>query len=71
MCPGWLETGELYTFCGGRCPGSDQSGTSDMGGPNAMHPVSVGVEGIFKVVASLTPEKSGQFFNFKGERVPW
>ena len=42
-----------------------------MGGPNATHPVSVGVEGILKVVASLTPEKSGQFFNFKGERVPW
>ncbi|KAI0703321.1 NAD(P)-binding protein [Earliella scabrosa] len=50
------------------CPGWLET---DMGGPNAMHPVSVGVEGIFKVVASLTPEKSGQFFNFKGEHVPW
>ncbi|KAI0703331.1 NAD-P-binding protein [Earliella scabrosa] len=44
---------------------------TDMGGANAMHPVSVGVEGVLKVVASLTPEKSGQFFNFQGERVPW
>ena len=46
-------------------------GLLDMGGPNAAHPVSVGVEGILKVVASLTPEKSGQFVNFKGEHVPW
>ena len=46
-------------------------GLLDMGGANAMHPVSVGVEGVLKVVASLTPEKSGQFINFQGERVPW
>ena len=43
----------------------------DMGGPEAAHPVSVGVEGILKVVASLTPEQSGKFFNFEGNIVPW
>ncbi|TFK87319.1 NAD(P)-binding protein [Polyporus arcularius HHB13444] len=56
LCPGWLQTGELQ---------------SEMGGPNATHPVSVGVEGVLKVILSLKPEDSGQFFNFKGERVPW
>ncbi|KAI0703330.1 C-factor [Earliella scabrosa] len=44
---------------------------TDMGGPEAAHPVSVGVEGILKVVASLTPEQSGKFFNFEGDIVPW
>ncbi len=44
---------------------------SDMGGANAALPVSVGVSGVLKTIASLTPEKSGLFFNYKGERVPW
>ncbi len=43
----------------------------EMGGPNAIYPVSVGVEGVLKVISSLKPEDSGQFFNFRGERVPW
>lgn len=42
-----------------------------MGGANAALPVSVGVSGVLKTIASLTPEKSGLFFNYKGERVPW
>ncbi|TFK87310.1 NAD(P)-binding protein [Polyporus arcularius HHB13444] len=50
------------------CPGWLQT---DMGGQNAALPVSVGVAGILKTVLSLKPEDSGQFFNFKGERVPW
>ena len=34
-------------------------------------PVSVGVGGVLKVVASLTPKDSGVFLNFKGESLPW
>ncbi|KAI0716564.1 NAD-P-binding protein [Earliella scabrosa] len=37
----------------------------------AEHHVSVGVAGILKTVASLTTENTGQFWNLKGERVPW
>ncbi|KAI0746466.1 sniffer [Daedaleopsis nitida] len=44
---------------------------TDLGGPHAPHPVSVGVEGVLKVVASLTPEKSGQFLDFTGKNLPW
>ncbi|RDX45929.1 NAD(P)-binding protein [Lentinus brumalis] len=50
------------------CPGWLQT---DMGGPNASHPVSVGVEGVLKTILSLKPENSGQFFNFQGQHVPW
>ena len=42
-----------------------------MGGKSATYPVSVGVAGVLKTVLSLKPEDSGQFFNFKGEQVPW
>ena len=42
-----------------------------MGGPNGLYHVSVGVDGVLKTVQSLEPENSGQFFNFKGEQVPW
>ena len=44
---------------------------TDMGGENAALPVSVGVEGLLKVVTGLTPKGSGSFFNHKGERVQW
>ena len=37
----------------------------------AEHHVSVGVTGILKTVGLLTTENTGQFWNFKGERVPW
>ncbi|KAI0765301.1 NAD-P-binding protein [Fomes fomentarius] len=50
------------------CPGWLQT---DMGGANATLPVSIGVSGVLKTIASLTPEKSGLFFNYKGEQVPW
>ncbi|KAI0697107.1 NAD(P)-binding protein [Cerioporus squamosus] len=50
------------------CPGWLQT---DMGGKSATHPVSVGVAGVLKTILSLKPEDSGQFFNFRGERVPW
>ena len=42
-----------------------------MGGPTAATPVSEGVAGVLKVVAGLTPEDSGAFFNNSGERVQW
>ncbi|TFK89373.1 NAD(P)-binding protein [Polyporus arcularius HHB13444] len=50
------------------CPGWLQT---DLGGSNATYPVSVGVAGVLKTILSLKPEDSGQFFNFRGERVPW
>ncbi|KAI0743377.1 C-factor [Daedaleopsis nitida] len=50
------------------CPGWLQT---DMGSSAAMFPVSVGVTGIIKVVTGLTPANSGQFINFRGERVEW
>ena len=43
----------------------------DLGGPGATLPVFVGVSGVLKVVRSLTPEDSGAFFDFQGERVQW
>ena len=42
-----------------------------MGGPDAKLEVSEGVEGVLKVVASVTPEHSGQFLSYKGEQLPW
>ena len=44
---------------------------TDMGGENALHPVSVGVEGVLKTVLALKLEDSGKFYNFQGEIVPW
>ncbi|KAI0751855.1 NAD-P-binding protein [Daedaleopsis nitida] len=44
---------------------------TDMGGSNAPDPVEVGVEGTLKTIKSLTPQNSGQFFNYKGELMPW
>ena len=44
---------------------------TDMGGENALHPVSVGVEGVLKTVLALKLEDSGSFYNFQGEIVPW
>lgn len=43
----------------------------DLGGPGAKLPVSVGVSGVLKVVRPLTPEDSGAFLDFRGERVQW
>ncbi|KAI0639845.1 NAD-P-binding protein [Trametes polyzona] len=50
------------------CPGHLKT---DMGGPNAALEVSVGVEGVRKVIQSLTHEDTGKFVNYKGEHVPW
>ena len=32
---------------------------------------SVGVAGLLHVIQSLSADKSGRFFNFKGEELPW
>ncbi|RDX40869.1 NAD(P)-binding protein [Lentinus brumalis] len=50
------------------CPGWLQT---DLGGPDAILPVSVGVEGVLKTILALKPEDSGKFFNFQGQGVPW
>ncbi|KAI0816807.1 NAD-P-binding protein [Trametes gibbosa] len=50
------------------CPGWLRT---DLGGEEAPNDVSVGVEGVLKTIDSLTLEDSGNFFNFKGEKVPW
>jgi len=44
---------------------------TDMGGPNAWLKVEFSVENIISTVTSLTPEKSGKFFSYKGEEQPW
>lgn len=44
---------------------------TDMGGENAPYPVSVGVEGVLKVVLALKLEDSGKFYDFQGDIVPW
>ncbi|TFK87311.1 NAD-P-binding protein [Polyporus arcularius HHB13444] len=50
------------------CPGWLQT---DLGGPDAILPVSVGVGGVLKTILALKPEDSGTFFNFQGQGVPW
>ncbi|KAI0765964.1 NAD-P-binding protein [Trametes elegans] len=50
------------------CPGWLRT---DMGGDEAPNDVSVGVEGVLKTIYGLTLADSGNFFNFKGEIVPW
>ncbi|KAI8978298.1 NAD-P-binding protein [Trametes punicea] len=50
------------------CPGWLRT---DMGGQEAPNDVAVGVAGVVKTVLGLTPEDSGTFYNWKGERLPW
>ena len=59
----------LTVFCIGVCV--VLVALADMGGPRATTPVSVGVGGVLKVVRGLTPQDSGAFFNFQGNRVQW
>lgn len=44
---------------------------TDMGGPSALIEASESVTGMRRVIDGLTPEKSGRFFNYDGEEVPW
>jgi hypothetical protein len=42
-----------------------------MGGSDAPTPVSESAAGLIGVIDRLTPEHSGGFFDFRGERIPW
>ncbi|RPD56614.1 C-factor [Lentinus tigrinus ALCF2SS1-7] len=44
---------------------------TELGGPHAKLEVSEGVEGVLKVITSVTPENSGQFIDYKGDHWPW
>lgn len=42
-----------------------------MGGTNAPVTPEESISGMRQVIAGLSPKDSGQFFDFRGERVPW
>lgn len=44
---------------------------TDMGGESADIPVEESVAGMRKVIAGLTTDDNGRFFNFDGEELPW
>jgi hypothetical protein len=44
---------------------------TDMGGPNATISPEESVSGMRRVIAGLTPERSGSFLDYKGEEIPW
>lgn len=44
---------------------------TDMGGANAAITVAQSAEGIFKLIDTLTAEKSGHFLTWEGEELPW
>ncbi len=44
---------------------------TDMGGDEAPIEKSTSVKGLIKVIDELTPEKTGKFFDFEGDELPW
>ena len=42
-----------------------------MGGPGAMMEPRESVDGIMRVLRSVTPADSGKFFRFDGNVLPW
>lgn len=44
---------------------------TDMGGKSAPLAVQDSAAGIIKVIAGLDPAKSGGFFNYNGDTIPW
>ena len=44
---------------------------TDMGGPNALIGAEQSVSGMRRVIAGLTPAKSGAFLAYDGSAVPW
>ena len=44
---------------------------TDMGGVNALIDAPESVAGMRRVIAGLTPEQSGRFFNYDGRAIPW
>ena len=44
---------------------------TDMGGMNAAISVEESAKGIINTIENLTPSKSGTFFDYKGDQIPW
>jgi len=44
---------------------------TDMGGERAPVPVSVSVEGLIQLIDQQTDERSGRFFEYTGDELPW
>jgi len=44
---------------------------TDMGGSGAQTETAESARGLLEVIRDATPKVSGQFFNFKGESLPW
>lgn len=44
---------------------------TEMGGANAPTAIGESVNGIWKVISEMSPKNSGQYINFKGQRLPW
>ena len=44
---------------------------TDMGGPNALIDTKTSVAGMMKVIEGLSPERSGNFYNYDGNVIPW
>lgn len=44
---------------------------TDMGGKGAAIDTQTSVTGLRRVIAGLKPERSGSFFNYDGEELPW
>ena len=44
---------------------------TEMGGPKAHNSMEESVSGVMKVVASITADDAGKFFDFDGSEIPW
>jgi NAD(P)-dependent dehydrogenase (short-subunit alcohol dehydrogenase family) len=44
---------------------------TDMGGSQASQVAGDSVRGMLEVIDAITPERSGRFFDWRGESVPW
>jgi len=44
---------------------------TDMGGSGADISTEESVSGLRKIISELTPERSGRFWNYNGEELPW
>jgi NAD(P)-dependent dehydrogenase (short-subunit alcohol dehydrogenase family) len=44
---------------------------TDMGGPRAQIDTYASVSGLRQVIANLSSEQNGDFFNYDGQRLPW
>lgn len=44
---------------------------TDMGGPNGLIDIDESIAGMTRVIAQLTPDNSGQFWNYDGSHIGW